>query len=113
MCRLRVTCRRRSSTSSPCWRGPWASRTSRAGPSCGRVIMPTRWSMREPIVVPDLGLSSVVLSVWYVKPGEAVFAGDRLVELLLGNATFDIVATHAGTLAEQRAWPDDRLTTGQ
>ena len=69
--------------------------------------------MREPIVVPDLGWPSVVLSVWYVKPGEEVYAGDRVVELLLGSATFDIAAPCAGTLVEQRAGIADRLTVGQ
>jgi pyruvate/2-oxoglutarate dehydrogenase complex dihydrolipoamide acyltransferase (E2) component len=69
--------------------------------------------MRESIIVPDLGMASVKLSVWYVKPGETLFAGDRVVELLLGSATFDIVAAHSGTLLEQYAWPEDQLTTGQ
>jgi pyruvate/2-oxoglutarate dehydrogenase complex dihydrolipoamide acyltransferase (E2) component len=69
--------------------------------------------MREPIVVPDLGTPKVVLSVWYVKPGEFVYAGDRVVELLLGSATFDITAPCAGTLVEQNAAPSERLTAGQ
>lgn len=69
--------------------------------------------MREPIIVPDLGVADVVLSVWYVKPGEDVFRGDRLVELLLGSATFDVTAEVAGRLVEQRAAPQDRLTPGQ
>jgi pyruvate/2-oxoglutarate dehydrogenase complex dihydrolipoamide acyltransferase (E2) component len=69
--------------------------------------------MREPIVVPDLGWPKVALSVWYVKPGEQVYAGDRLVELLLGSATFDITATCGGTLVEHCARPADRLTAGQ
>lgn len=68
--------------------------------------------MRSPIVTPDLGVPSVVVSVWFVKPGEKVFAGDRVVELLLGSATFDVTATHAGTLLEHRAWPGDILTAG-
>jgi pyruvate/2-oxoglutarate dehydrogenase complex dihydrolipoamide acyltransferase (E2) component len=69
--------------------------------------------MRSPIIVPDLGCDPLVLSLWYVKPGEPVFAGDRLVELLLGSATFEITAPCPGTFAEQCAWPDDRLTPGQ
>ena len=28
--------------------------------------------MREPIIVPELDWPALVLSVWYVKPGEAV-----------------------------------------
>lgn len=69
--------------------------------------------MREPIVVPELGTHNLVLSVWYVKPGEPIFPGDRLVELLLGAATFDVTSACAGTLGEQTARPDDRLTPGQ
>jgi pyruvate/2-oxoglutarate dehydrogenase complex dihydrolipoamide acyltransferase (E2) component len=69
--------------------------------------------MRDPIVVPELDCPAVILSVWYVKPGEAVYAGDRLVELLLGGATFDITAEYSGTLVEQCARPDDRLSAGQ
>ena len=68
--------------------------------------------MRSPIVVPDLG-ADLVLSVWYVKRGETVYAGDRVVELLLGAATFEIAAVCTGKLIEQSAWPDDRLTPGQ
>jgi pyruvate/2-oxoglutarate dehydrogenase complex dihydrolipoamide acyltransferase (E2) component len=69
--------------------------------------------MREPILVPDLGAENVVLSVWYVKPGEEVFRGDRLVELLLGSATFDVTAATAGMLVEQCAGPQDRLVPGE
>ncbi len=69
--------------------------------------------MREPIIVPDLGVADVVLSVWYVKPGEEVFRGDRLVELLLGSATFDVTATAAGILTEHDAVPGDRVRSGQ
>ena len=69
--------------------------------------------MREPIVVPELGFTPMVLSVWYVKPGEEVREGDRVVELLLGAATFDVTATACGTLIERGAGPRDRVTAGQ
>lgn len=69
--------------------------------------------MREPILVPDLGVPIIVLSVWYVKPGESVFSGDRVVELLLGSATFDVAAPNAGMLDEQVAWPGDVVAPGQ
>jgi 2-oxoglutarate dehydrogenase E2 component (dihydrolipoamide succinyltransferase) len=70
-------------------------------------------STRKPIVAPDLGCPNVVVSVWYVKPGEAVYAGDRLVELLAGSATFDVSAEDDGTLAECSARPGETLTPGQ
>jgi pyruvate/2-oxoglutarate dehydrogenase complex dihydrolipoamide acyltransferase (E2) component len=69
--------------------------------------------MREPIIVPDLGWPKLLLSVWYVKPGETVFAGDRVVEILLGGATFEMTASSSGTLIEQCACLDERLTPGQ
>jgi hypothetical protein len=34
--------------------------------------------MRESILVPDLGVPDMVLSVWYVKPGESLYAGQVL-----------------------------------
>jgi 2-oxoglutarate dehydrogenase E2 component (dihydrolipoamide succinyltransferase) len=70
-------------------------------------------STRKPIVTPDLGCTNVVVSVWYVKPGETVYAGDRLVELLAGSATFDVSAEDNGKLAECSARPGDVLTPGQ
>jgi pyruvate/2-oxoglutarate dehydrogenase complex dihydrolipoamide acyltransferase (E2) component len=69
--------------------------------------------MRRPIVVPDLGCPNLVLSVWYVKPGESVFSGDRVVEVLLGSATFEISAPSCGTLETQCAGPDEPLSPGQ
>ena len=69
--------------------------------------------MRKPITVPDLGWPNVVVSVWYVKPGENVYAGDRIVELLLGSATFDVTAEESGTLLDQCAWPDEVVAPGQ
>ena len=52
--------------------------------------MPTKWLriMRSPIVLPDLGAGPVVLSIWLARPGDHVFEGDRLVEVLVQGATF-------------------------
>ena len=69
--------------------------------------------MRSPIVLPDLGGGPVVLSVWLARPGERVYAGDRVVEVLLEGATFDVPAPVDGRLAEKLAWPDDVLVAGQ
>jgi pyruvate/2-oxoglutarate dehydrogenase complex dihydrolipoamide acyltransferase (E2) component len=69
--------------------------------------------MRRPIVVPDLGVPIAVVSVWYARPGERLYAGDRVVELLLGTATFDVAAPCTGPLAERTAWADDAVTPGQ
>jgi pyruvate/2-oxoglutarate dehydrogenase complex dihydrolipoamide acyltransferase (E2) component len=69
--------------------------------------------MQAPIVLPELGAAPAVLSVWFADPGDEVYEGDRLVEILVRGATFDVAAPATGRLTEKRAWPNDRLTTGQ
>ncbi len=66
-----------------------------------------------PILLPDLGAAPVVLSVWFASVGDYVYEGDRLVEVLVNGATFDVLAPVTGRLAEKRAYPADRLTPGQ
>jgi len=69
--------------------------------------------MRRAIILPDLGVRAAVLSVWFVNPGDRVYAGDRLVEILAEGATFDVSSPVTGRLAEKLALPDDPLHTGQ
>lgn len=69
--------------------------------------------MRKPIVMPELGVSSAILSVWFVAPGEQVYAGDRVVEILAGGATFDVSSPATGHFVERLALPDDQLMPGQ
>ena len=69
--------------------------------------------MQAPILLPELGAAPVVLSVWFADPGEFVYEGDRLVEVIVAGATFDVPAPATGRLIEKRALPNDRLTTGQ
>jgi pyruvate/2-oxoglutarate dehydrogenase complex dihydrolipoamide acyltransferase (E2) component len=68
--------------------------------------------MRRPVVMPDLG-TPAVLSVWFADPGDAVYAGDRLVEVLAGGATFDVTSPVTGRLTEKCAYPEDPLSPGQ
>lgn len=70
-------------------------------------------SVQAPIVLPELGAAPAVLSVWFADPGELVYEGDRLVEVLVSGATFDVSSPATGRLIEQRALPNDLLTTGQ
>jgi pyruvate/2-oxoglutarate dehydrogenase complex dihydrolipoamide acyltransferase (E2) component len=63
--------------------------------------------------MPEIGAEAPTLSLWFVAPGEAVCAGDRLVEILIGGATIDLAAPASGRLLEKSAWPDDHLTPGQ
>jgi pyruvate/2-oxoglutarate dehydrogenase complex dihydrolipoamide acyltransferase (E2) component len=69
--------------------------------------------MRKEVVLPDLGAASAVLSVWFASLGDSVYAGDRLVEVLAGGATFDVSSPVSGRLTERHAFPDDPLTPGQ
>ena len=69
--------------------------------------------MRKPLLMPDVGAASAVISAWFVEPGERVYAGDRLVELLVGGATIDVSAAEAGVFAERAAASETRVTPGQ
>jgi pyruvate/2-oxoglutarate dehydrogenase complex dihydrolipoamide acyltransferase (E2) component len=56
--------------------------------------------MSIPIVLPELGAggADVRVSSWLVDLGDEVDAGDRVVEVLLPGATFDVPAPAAGIL---------------
>jgi pyruvate/2-oxoglutarate dehydrogenase complex dihydrolipoamide acyltransferase (E2) component len=69
--------------------------------------------MRTPILLPELGAGPAVLSAWFAELGERVFEGDRLVEVLVGGATFDVAAPATGRLAEKLALHRDRLVPEQ
>jgi 2-oxoglutarate dehydrogenase E2 component (dihydrolipoamide succinyltransferase)/2-oxoisovalerate dehydrogenase E2 component (dihydrolipoyl transacylase) len=70
-------------------------------------------SALQEVVLPELGAAPVRLSVWFAEPGERVFEGDRLVEVLANGATFDVAAPATGRLTEKRAWPNQPLRPGQ
>jgi 2-oxoisovalerate dehydrogenase E2 component (dihydrolipoyl transacylase) len=69
--------------------------------------------MRAPVRLPDLGAAPVVLSLWFAGVGDTVFEGERLVEVLVAGATFDVAAPVSGKLVERCAWPRDVLEPGQ
>jgi pyruvate/2-oxoglutarate dehydrogenase complex dihydrolipoamide acyltransferase (E2) component len=69
--------------------------------------------MRTPVVMPDVGAAPVSFSLWFAAPGDTVFEGDRLVEVLVAGATFDVSSPATGRLVERLAWPRDPLTPGQ
>jgi pyruvate/2-oxoglutarate dehydrogenase complex dihydrolipoamide acyltransferase (E2) component len=58
-------------------------------------------------------MSPVRLSVWFAQPGDTVYEGDRLVEVLVKGATFDVSAPVSGRLIAQTAFPDEALQPGQ
>jgi pyruvate/2-oxoglutarate dehydrogenase complex dihydrolipoamide acyltransferase (E2) component len=69
--------------------------------------------MRTEIILPELGAGPVTLSAWFADPGDLIFEGDRLVEVLVGGATFDVSAPATGRLAEKRVFLDARIQPGQ
>ena len=67
------------------------------------------------VVVPDLGLPEVaiVVSVWLVPLGARVLPGDRVVELLAGDATVDLVAPVRGVFSQRHVLEDEQVVPGQ
>jgi pyruvate/2-oxoglutarate dehydrogenase complex dihydrolipoamide acyltransferase (E2) component len=70
-------------------------------------------SRRVPITVPDLGSDRVTFSLWHVRVGDRVTEGDRVAEVLIPGAVFDVAAPASGVLAERTAQPGDQLQPGQ
>ncbi|HXD88718.1 MAG TPA: lipoyl domain-containing protein [Urbifossiella sp.] len=64
-----------------------------------------------PILLPALGAPAVV-SLWHVQPGERVFAGDRVVEVLIPGAAIAVAAPITGTVRERIKQPNDRVDAG-
>ena len=69
--------------------------------------------MQTPIVLPDLGADPIRLSVWFVDPGDQIYEGDRVVEVLSNGATFDVSSPVTGRFVERKAHADDPLVPGQ
>ncbi len=65
------------------------------------------------MILPEMGTPRVAFSLWYVRVGDRVWEGDRVAEVLIPGATFDVQAPANGVLAEQSAFPNDALTPGQ
>ena len=68
---------------------------------------------RVPIELPDLGAARAVLSLWYARVGDRVFAGDRVAEVLIPGATVDVPAPVAGVVVAQAVLANDALAAGQ
>jgi pyruvate/2-oxoglutarate dehydrogenase complex dihydrolipoamide acyltransferase (E2) component len=69
--------------------------------------------MRVPVRLPDLGTNAVRFGLWLVEPGERVYEGDRLAEVLLPGASIDVAAPATGTLVERAVYPRDQVAAGQ
>jgi pyruvate/2-oxoglutarate dehydrogenase complex dihydrolipoamide acyltransferase (E2) component len=68
---------------------------------------------RVPITVPELGSPRATFSLWHVQVGDRVTEGDRVAEVLIPGAVFDVAAPVSGTLAERAVQPGHALTAGQ
>ena len=70
---------------------------------------------RVDLIVPNLGLVDIPVSasVWLKSVGCEVVEGERLLEIVAGDATVDLPAPASGVLVEQRVGEDDQLTDGQ
>lgn len=69
----------------------------------------------EAVILPNLGTGPdvpIIVSHWFARRGEEVWEGDRLVEVLVGPATFDVPAPVSGRLAEIRGREDDTVAPG-
>jgi pyruvate/2-oxoglutarate dehydrogenase complex dihydrolipoamide acyltransferase (E2) component len=69
----------------------------------------------EAVILPDLGTGPdvpIVVSHWFAERGDEVWEGERLVEVLVGPATFDVPAPSSGHLAEIRGYEDDSVVPG-
>lgn len=63
--------------------------------------------------MPDIGAAPIRLSAWFADAGDEIFEGDRLVEVLVEGATFDVSAPASGKLVEQRLLVGDPILPGQ
>ncbi|MGL4422899.1 MAG: lipoyl domain-containing protein [Gemmataceae bacterium] len=68
--------------------------------------------IHQPIHAPVLGASGR-LSLWYVRPGESVYFGDRVVEIVLPGISIDVSAPASGILSDCHHWPGDTISDGQ
>jgi pyruvate/2-oxoglutarate dehydrogenase complex dihydrolipoamide acyltransferase (E2) component len=81
-------------------------------------VWTTDFNMLEPrrheLRLPDLGSPGPArLSLWLVEDGSEVTQGDRLVEVLVGNATVDLPAPASGVLRQTLGGEDEPVVTGQ
>lgn len=64
------------------------------------------------LVLPELGVDDVVVGAWYALPGDRVYVGERVVEVIVSGATFDVTSPATGTLLERSALPGDHIKSG-
>ncbi len=70
--------------------------------------------MRIPVILPELGAGDEELRVscWLADLGDAIGAGDRIVEILMDGVTFDLAAEQSGILTRIEKPLDSVVRTG-
>jgi pyruvate/2-oxoglutarate dehydrogenase complex dihydrolipoamide acyltransferase (E2) component len=63
--------------------------------------------------MPDLGVPGAKVSVWFVRPGERLREGERLVEVLAGSAAVDVPSPSDGILVQRLVEIDHPVQPGQ
>lgn len=71
--------------------------------------------MQDELLVPAMGFPAgmVSVAVWLVDEGATVLAGDRVVQLVAGAATVDLVAPVTGRLERQLVDEDETVEPGE
>ena len=68
-----------------------------------------------PVVAPDFGsppVQNIAVSCWLAREGDVVVEGDRLVELILNEITFDVACPASGKLASIAVETDEPVSPG-
>jgi len=70
---------------------------------------------RHELILPELGIDDVpiTLSLWLLRQGCRVRAGDRVAEILAGPVTVDLSAEVDGVLVETLVDEDEPLSVGR
>jgi 2-oxoglutarate dehydrogenase E2 component (dihydrolipoamide succinyltransferase) len=78
------------------------------------MVEPESARMRSPVILPDLGVGDEELRVscWLVDLGDAVDAGDRIVEILFDGVTFDVTAEQSGIVTRIERHLDSVVRSG-
>ena len=70
---------------------------------------------RVPFVLPNLGTAGepITAMAWFAATGGRVLEGDRLLEVMIGDAIIDIPSPATGQLLQKCVEEDDRVEPGQ
>lgn len=72
-------------------------------------------AVRVDVVTPDIAEDDdpIIVGYWFVRRGQAVFAGDELVEIVCGKTVFTVSSPVGGTVTSILADDQDVVRAGQ